>query len=369
MTDQIGVAIIGPGKVAHTHARALATIPGSRLVAVCGRTPERTQAFADQYGARAYTALDDLLGDSDVDAVILCTPHPQHAAQAIQSIDAGKHVLVEKPLATTVADCDRIIAATHANGVTLGVISQRRLYAPVQRLKHAIDAGKIGKPVLATMSVLGWRSSEYYAMDPWRGTWDGEGGGVLVNQAVHQLDLLCWLMGPVVEVFGYHTNLNHPTIEVEDTAVAVVRFAQGAPDGALGSIVASNSQNPGLHGNVHIHGSNGASVGVQTEGSSMFISGVTTEVDPPINDLWTIAGEADLLPQWQAEDRDLARSIDIMEAYHQQQIADFIEAIVEGRAPLVTGEDGRAAVALFEAIYRSQRDGRPIRIDPPDLSP
>jgi UDP-N-acetyl-2-amino-2-deoxyglucuronate dehydrogenase len=362
--NPIGTAIIGPGKVAHTHAQALATIQGSRFVAVGGRTPPRTQAFADQYGVAAYTDLHELLHDPAVDAIIICTPHPQHAAQAIAALEAGMHVLVEKPLATTVADCDRMIAAARANNVTLGVISQRRLYAPVRRMKNAIDAGKIGKPVLATVSVLGWRSAEYYAMDPWRGTWDGEGGGVLVNQAVHQLDLLCWLMGPVAEVFGYHANLNHPTIEVEDTAIAVVRFANGA----LGSIVASNSQNPGLYGNVHIHGSNGASVGVQTEGGSMFIAGVTTEVDPPINDLWTIAGEADLLPQWQAEDRVLARRIDIMQGYHQQQIADFVDAIRDGRAPLVTGEDGRAAVALFEAIYRSQREGRPIAIAPIDQS-
>ncbi len=360
MTDQIGIAIVGPGKVAHTHAQALATVPRSQFVAVCGRTPDRTRAFADQYGVRAYTALDDLLRDPDVDAVILCTPHPQHVEQAIAAAQAGKHVLVEKPLETTVTDCDRMIAAALANGVKLGVISQRRWYVPVQRLKYAIEDGKIGKPVLATMTVLGWRSAEYYAMDAWRGTWDGEGGGVLVNQAVHQLDLLCWLMGPVAEVFGYYANFNHPTIEVEDTAIAVVRFASGA----LGSIVASNCQNPGLYGNVHIHGSNGASVGVQTEGGSMFIAGMTTEVDPPINDLWTVAGEAELLPRWQAEDRDLARRIDIMQAYHGQQIADFVDAIREGRAPLVRGEDGRAAVALFEAIYRSQREGRPVRIEP-----
>jgi UDP-N-acetyl-2-amino-2-deoxyglucuronate dehydrogenase len=213
--------------------------------------------------------------------------------------------------------------------------------------------------VLATLTVLGWRSTEYYAMDAWRGTWAGEGGGVLVNQAVHQLDLLCWLLGPIAEVFGYHANVNHPTIDVEDTAVAVVRFATGA----LATIVVSNSQNPGLYANVHVHGSNGASVGVQTEGGSMFIAGVTTEVDPPINDLWTIPGEADLLPRWQAEDRALAQRVDIMQAYHQQQIADFVAAIINGRVPLVPGEEGRAAVALFEAIYRSQREQRPIRVE------
>jgi len=355
--NTIGIAIIGPGKVAHTHARELAALPQARLVAVCGRNQERTEAFAQQYSVRAYIDLAHLLADGDVQAVIICTPHPQHAAQAIAAAEAGKHVLVEKPLAITVADCDRMIAAARRNRVKLGVISQRRLYPPVQRVRAAIADGKIGRPILGTVSVLGWRSPEYYTMDPWRGTWDGEGGGVLVNQAVHQLDLFQWLMGPIEEVFGYWANLNHPTIEVDDTAIAVVRFR----DGALGNIVVSNSQNPGLHGRIHIHGSNGASIGVQTEGGSMFIAGVTTEVDPPINDLWTIPGEDGLLEGWQSEDRALGQSIDLMSHYHRLQLADFLEAIADNRPPMVPGDDGRAAVALFEAIYRAGREGRPIR--------
>lgn len=353
----IGTAIIGPGKVAHTHAQALAALPQSRFVAVCGRNADRTKNFADQYGVRAYTNLDDLVRDGDVQAVIVCTPHPHHAAAAVTAAQAGVHVLVEKPLAITVRECDRMIAAAHKSGVKLGVISQRRLYPPVQRMKQAIEAGKIGQPALGTVTVLGWRSAEYYTMDPWRGSWAGEGGGVLVNQAVHQLDLFQWLMGPIAEVFGYWASLNHPTIEVDDTAVAVVRFRSGA----LGNIVVSNSQNPGLYGKIHIHGSNGATVGVQTEGGSMFISGVTTEVDPPFNDFWSVPDEAELLEQWQAEDRALVRKIDIMSHYHHLQIADFLDAIIEDRPPLVPGEEGRKAVELFEAIYRSQRSGQPVR--------
>lgn len=357
MTRRIGTAIIGPGKVAHTHAQALATLPQSNFVAVCGRDPQRTQQFADQYGVRAFTSLAALLADSAVEMVILCTPHPQHADHAVRAAESGVHVLVEKPMATTLPDCDRMIAAAHAHNVKLGVISQRRLYAPVQRLKAALDTGKIGQPVLGTVTVLGWRSADYYAMDAWRGTWAGEGGGVLVNQATHQLDLFQWLMGPIAEVFGYWANLNHPTIEVEDTAVAVLRFRSGA----LGNIVVSNSQNPGLHGNIHIHGSSGATVGVQTEGGSMFIAGVTSAVDPPFNDVWTIPGEEHLLESWQAEDRALAERIDVMSHYHHLQIADFLDSIMEDRAPLVPGEEGRKSVELFTAIYRAGRQHQPIR--------
>ena len=354
--NKIGTAIIGPGKVSHTHAMALASLPESDLVAVCGRTPDKTQAFAAKFGARAFTDLHEMLRDSDMQAVVICTPHPQHAEQAIAAAQAGKHVLVEKPMAITLAECDRMIAAARANKVKLGVISQRRLYPCVQRVKHAVEAGKLGEPAIGTTTVMGWRGPEYYALDAWRGTWQGEGGGVLVNQAPHQLDLFQWIMGPVEELFGYWANLNHPYIEVEDTAMAVVRFQSGA----LGTILLSNSQNPGLYGNVHVHGRNGASIGVQTDGGSMFVSGVTARVDPPINDLWTIPGEESLLAHWQAEDRKLAETVDVMTHFHRLQIQDFVRAILEDRDPMMTGEEGRKTVELFTAIYRSQQERRPI---------
>ncbi len=353
----IGTAIIGPGKVAHIHAQALAAIPQSNFVAICGRHLERTEAFARQYGVRAFTNLADMVRDPAVQMVSICTPHPQHAAQAIVAAQAGVHILVEKPLAITLTDCDRMLEAAKVNGVKLGMISQRRLYESVQRVKQAIEAGKIGSPVLGALNVLGWRSKAYYAMDAWRGTWEGEGGGVLVNQTSHQLDLFQWLMGPIEELFGYWDNLNHPYIEVEDTAVAVLRFRNGA----LGNIMVSNSQNPGLSAKIHVHGRLGASVGVQTDGGSVFVAGVTTEVDPPINDIWTVPGEEALLGQWQAEDRARAKTIDIMSHYHYLQIQDFIEAILNDKPPLVSGEEGRKTVELFTAIYRSQRERQPIQ--------
>ena len=355
--NQIGAAIIGAGKVSATHAQALSTLPESTLVGVYDAIPERAQALAAKFGVRAYADRDEMLHDPAVQMVSICTPHPQHAAQAIAAARAGVSVLVEKPMAVTTDQCDRMIEAAAKTGAKLGVVSQRRLYECTQRVRQAIDTGKIGKPVLGLVVLLGWRGPEYYAMDAWRGTWDGEGGGVLVNQATHQLDLFQWLMGPVEELFGYWANLNHPYIEVEDTAIAVLRFRNGA----LGNIIASNSQNPGLYGRIHVYGSNGAAVGVQTDGGSMFVSGVTTKVDPPINDLWTVPGDEELLPQWQAEDRARADQIDVMTHYHRIQIQDFLRAIQEDRSPLVPGEEGRKSVAIFEAIYRCQRERQPIQ--------
>jgi predicted dehydrogenase len=354
--DPVGTALIGLGKVAETHARALAALPQSRFVAVCDAVAARADAFAETYGVKAYYRPEDLLGDHDVQAVSVCTPHPTHAEVAILAANAGRHVLVEKPMAIELVDCDAMIEAAAAHHVKLGVISQRRLYEPVVRVREAIVAGRIGTPALGELVVLGWRSEDYYRLDPWRGTWHGEGGGLLVTQVTHHLDLFQWLMGPVVELFGYWDNLNHPSIEVEDTAIAVLRFGNGA----LGSIVASNSQRPGLYGRIHVHGTNGASVGVQVESGSAFVSGVTTEAAPPVNDIWTVPGEEDRLLGWQLEDAARAATVDIMNDYHRRQIEDFLRAIQDDRAPMVTGEEGRKSVELFTAIYRSQRDHVPI---------
>ena len=164
-----------------------------------------------------------------------------------------------------------MITAARQNGVRLSVISQRRWYEPVRRMKKAIDAGKIGRPVSAR-SPCKLRDEAYYQSDPWRGKWDTEGGGVLMNQSPHMLDLLIWLMNDrVVEVCGYWANLNHPYVAVEDSAVAILRFKHGG----LGSIVTSLSQKPGIHTKVHIHGSTGASVGVETDRGATFIAGMT----------------------------------------------------------------------------------------------
>ena len=355
--NRIKTAVIGPGKVAHNHAIALQALPDSVLVAVCGRNLERAQAFASQYNITAYTDVTKMIENAGVEALIICTPHPTHATYALEAMRAGAHVLVEKPLATSLEDCDAMIKASRRAKLKLGVVSQRRFYEPVRRVKTAIETGKIDQPVLGTVTMLGWRDKAYYASDPWRGTWEGEGGGVLVNQAPHQLDLLYWFMGPIDELFGYWGNLNHPYISVEDTALAVIRFKNGG----MGNIVVSNSQKPGLYGKIHIHGSNGASVGVQPEGGAMFIAGVTDIAEPPINDLWTVPGEEYLLAQWQERDRAAFEERDPVQYYFNLQDQDFLQAILEDRDPLITGEDGRATAEMFAAIYQSNRAKKPVK--------
>ena len=356
--NPIRIAIIGPGKVAHLHAKAALQTTDTTLVAVYGRTHQKADEFANQYGIRAYGDVADMVEREKVDLCIVCTPHPAHREPTVAALDAGSHVLVEKPLASSVEDCDAMIDAARRSGKHLGVVSQRRFYNPSQRIRHAIDTGLIGKPVLGTIQMLGWRDEPYYQSDPWRGTWAGEGGGVLVNQSPHQLDLLLWYMGEAESVFGIWDNLNHPYIEVDDTALAIVRFKNGG----LGNIIVSNSQKPGIFGKVHVHGQNGASVGVQTDGGALFIAGRSSITEPPVNDLWTVAGEETQLATFIAEDTEQFNRIDATVHFFGVQIADFRDAIRDGRPPMVTGEHGRRVVALFQAIYESTRTGLPVRL-------
>jgi predicted dehydrogenase len=352
----VRVGLVGCGKVATIHAAALQALPEAEFTACCDAVPERAAAFAAKYGAKPFTDLDAML--REVEAIIIGTPHPLHATAAVRAAEAGVHVLVEKPMAASLADCDAMLAAARNAGVILSVISQRRFYEPVVRMKDAIAAGKLGTPSLGVFIQYSWRDLAYYQSDPWRGKWDTEGGGVLVNQSPHQLDILLWLMGPAVEVSGYWANVNHPGVEVDDTAVATIRFANGG----IGSIATSVSQKPGIYTKVHVHGSSGASVGVETDRGATFIAGVSAIAEPPLNDIWTIPGEEHLLATFQAEDRARFAATDATTHYHALQIGDFLRAIREGRAPLVTGEDGRAVVQLFTAVYRSAKEGKPIQL-------
>jgi UDP-N-acetyl-2-amino-2-deoxyglucuronate dehydrogenase len=358
MTEKLKSGIIGCGKVAPIHAAALTSVPKSAFTAVCDNDIVRAREFAMRYGVSAYDNVTDMVIREKLDVVTICTPHPAHREPCIEALKAGANVLIEKPLASSLEDCDTMLLAAGETGKLIAMISQRRYYAPCLRMKEAIDSGKIGKPVLGNVFMFGWRDEAYYKSDPWRGTWEGEGGGVLVNQAPHQLDLLQWFMGgDIDELYGIWKNLNHPYIEVEDTALALLKFKNGG----VGSIIVSNSQKPGIYGKVHIHGDNGASVGVQTDGGAMFIAGMTSILEPPVNDIWSVPGEEEQLQRWVKKDSDFFNSVKPMEYYHRLQIEDFFNSLTDGRKPMMTGKEGRITVEIFTAIYRSQREGKTIK--------
>lgn len=354
--ETIRFGLVGYGKVAHLHAQALTEALGATLVSVCGRNDERRDAFAATWHIASRKSVAQMAAMDQVDAVIISTPHPRHHDDALEAFAAGCHVLVEKPMALTEAECtDMIVAAEKADKV-LSVISQRRWYPSTMRIREAIDSGKLGKPAIGMATILGWRDEDYYASDPWRGKWETEGGGVCINQAPHQFDLLHWFMGPVARIQAEWDNVNHPYIEVEDTAVATVRFKNGG----MGSILVSNSQKPGIYAKVHIHGSSGASAGVQTDGGAMFIAGRSGVAEPPVNDLWTIPGEESLLAKFKEADEKFFNGIDATTYFFARQIEDVVRAIKENSKPLVTGEDGRETVRIIEGIYRSGRRGEAV---------
>ncbi len=354
--DIVRFGMIGYGKVAQLHAQAIRDSLGGTLVAVCGRNKERREAFAEQWGIAGRATVAEMAELDHIDAVIIATPHPQHHDDTIAAFDAGCHVLVEKPMALTEAQCTEMILAAERSGNMLSVVSQRRWYPSSLRIREAIDSGKLGSPAIAQAIILGWRDLAYYESDPWRGKWGTEGGGVCINQAPHQFDLMHWYMGPVSRIFAEWDNVNHPYIEVEDTAVATIRFANGG----MGSILVSNSQKPGIYAKVHIHGSSGASAGVQTDGGAMFIAGRSGIAEPPVNDLWTIPGEEALLATFRQQDEAFFKTIDPTTYFFSRQIDDFARAINEGSRPMVTGEDGRETVRIIEGIYRSGRSNEPI---------
>lgn len=354
--SKVKTAIVGCGKVAHLHAKGLINAEHSDFRAAYSRTLEKAESFAAQYQIQPYDNLQDMIRKEGIEVLVICTPHPFHAKPVIEGARLGVHSLIEKPLASSLEDCDAMIEEAEKFGITLGVVSQRRFFEPVKRMKEAIDAGKIGTPVLGNVIMYGWRDKTYYESDAWRGTWDQEGGGVLVNQAPHQLDLFQWFMGEIEEVYGVWNNLNHPYIEVEDTALAIVKFKGNA----VGNILVSNSQKPGIYGKVHINGSNGAMVGAQTEGGAMFVAGSTNMEQTPLNDIWTVPGEENMLDQWENEDQAFFDSINAAEYYIQLQDEDFCKAIVNERKPMLPAKEGRVTVELFTAIYRSTQQNKPI---------
>ncbi|MDR2788663.1 MAG: Gfo/Idh/MocA family oxidoreductase [Candidatus Accumulibacter sp.] len=349
MKEKIRIGLYGYGKVAELHAQAIKASSEAELVSVCGRNRERRDAFAARWGIASRDTPEDMARRDEAGAVIVSTPHPQHRDGVLKCFAAGLHALVEKPMALSTAECDDMIAAARDAGKVLSVVCQRRWFPSSQRIRRAIDEGKIGKPVLCQLTLLGWRDRTYYDSDPWRGKWATEGGGILINQAPHQIDLMHWFMGPHEEIHGFWDNFNHPYIEVDDSAVAVVRFKNGG----IGSVLASNSQKPGIYAKVHVHGDAAYSVGVQTDGGAMFIAGMSGIAEPPLNDLWTIPEERDLLDEWRADDEAFFRTIDATVHFFTLQIDDFCGAIREGRKPVSTGEDGRETVRFIETLLKT----------------
>jgi len=299
-----------------------------------------------------------MLDAGGLDVVCVCTPHPQHAEPLVLAAERGIHGVVEKPLAATLAEADRILEASARAGTLISTMAQRRWFPAAQRVRQAMDAGKLGsRAILGESYCETSRDEAYYRKDAWRGRWDTEGGGVLMNQSPHNIDFLLWFMGPAEEVFGYSSNMNHPYIEVEDNAVAVIRFRSGA----LGILKGSVSVNPDrrIHG-VTLLGESGATISLdcwQLQPDQQRTKFGPSDVGT--NDTWTMADSAERPVTLGAA---IKYGSGALPNFHAYQLRDIIGAIRDKRPPAVSGEDGRRVVAIIQGVYESSRTGRPVRL-------
>ncbi|NCB32220.1 MAG: Gfo/Idh/MocA family oxidoreductase, partial [Clostridia bacterium] len=202
MKSTVGFGIIGCGVIAHFHAQALADLPRARLVGAYGTNEEKTRAFTEKWRVRQYESLQAMLADKEIDAVCICTPSGLHTQQAVLAMRAGKHVVCEKPMSVNLTEADELIATARETGVKVCIISQYRLSPAVQEIKRALDAGALGKVVQASLSMKYFRTQAYYDSAAWRGTWAMDGGGALMNQGIHGVDVFRYLMGPVRSLYA-----------------------------------------------------------------------------------------------------------------------------------------------------------------------
>lgn len=341
--DIISFGIIGCGVISNWHAQAIQSIEGATLRGVTDVYEPSRLAFAEKYGVNAYDSAEALLADPEIDAVCICTPSGLHAPLAIAAANAGKNIVVEKPMALTHEEITNVLGACEKNGVKMSVISQLRFSKAVCALKNAIESGDMGKIVVADLSMKFFRSQEYYDKGGWRGTWKMDGGGALMNQGIHGIDILQYVMGPVKSVSAITRTLSR-SIEVEDTAVAILEFANGA----LGQIVGTTSIYPGSARTLEVCGDHGTIV--LTEDS-------ITE--------WDIEGKerpADVILGGQ-ESNTASDPTNFSISGHIRQLTDMVEAIRENRLPAINQFDGKLPVEIILAIYESSKTGNMITLN------
>jgi len=354
-TRTYGFGIIGCGVVAPFHARAIAELPNARLVAVADVVPELAQARAAEFGVDHHIDPGELLARADVDVVSVCVPSGRHAEVGVLAAAAGKHLVVEKPIEVKLAAADRLIAACQARGVQLGVISQHRWDPGVRALKDLVDSGRLGRLVLGDAIVKWYRTQQYYESGDWRGTWALDGGGALMNQGVHYVDLLQWVMGPVERVFARCRTSAHENLEVEDVALAVLSFANGA----VGLLECSTAVYPGLSERLEVTGTEGTVIVEAGELTVRELKDEKGETTPYGGKLPSSAGRP--------EGGAAADPADISHRAHREQLADFLDAIDGGRRPFIDGVEARKPLEIILAVYESARTGRDVTLPLADL--
>jgi UDP-N-acetyl-2-amino-2-deoxyglucuronate dehydrogenase len=332
--------IIGCGSAADFHIEAIRQIEDASLTFVSSRNEARVKAIAKQENCVWTTDYQELIHSPDVDVVSVTTSSGSHARIGLDVLNAGKHLVLEKPIAMNTHDAAMLVRTAKERGVTLSVISQRRFEAQHQAVKRVLDEGALGRLLLVEASLSFSRTQDYYDTADWRGT-IAEDGGVLMNQGIHSLDLLLWFAGEIQTVFGKLATQTH-IIEAEDLGLAILQFKNGA----FGTIMASTSIQPGFPATINLYGEKGT---IKLEGSSIVH--------------WTVPGRSE--PNWtQARTYGgVSNPRSIVSDFHQSQFIDVMASIETGIEPLVTGEDGLRAVQLVEAIYESSAKGVQLNME------
>jgi predicted dehydrogenase len=338
--EKIRFGIIGCGLISDWHAKAIGQIPNAVLVGVADINKASADAVAQKYNILSFRTVEELLESDNIDTVCICTPSGLHVQLAVKAADAGKHIVIEKPMAITTEQCAQIIAAVERNHVKAAVVSQFRFSEAVKELKKAIATGSLGKIVMGSIYMKYYRSYEYYNKNSWKGTWKMDGGGALMNQGIHGIDMLQYVMGKVKSVSALTRTLVHK-IEVEDTACAVVEYESGS----IGIIQGTTSVYPGFPRRLEVNGEKGS---------------IVVEEDAIVE--WVVEGET--LPEHitlqRAENVGSSDPANISVEGHIRQLADMTDAILKNRRPMVDIYEGRKAVEIIEAIYESSRTGKTI---------
>jgi len=353
MTEKLRFGIIGCGVIGRLHAEAITSLPDAQLVAVADIIPERAQELAEKYHVKPYSDFHEMLAREQLDVVDICTPSGQHGEEAILVMRSRRHVIVEKPMDISREAIEEMLRVQQEAGVKLAVISQHR-FDPVTREVHdLVEEQAFGRLVLGNAVIPWWRSQAYYDSGAWRGTWELDGGGVLMNQSIHSIDLLQWLMGPVKSVFAYTDTLVH-RMETEDVAVAVLRFANGA----LGTISATTGAYPGASTRIEIYGDKGSALIEDDHLSYLHLARDDSEEVGPYG-----AGAAKRAQHTQTTDKSAAQDPAALAIRsHISQIADMMRAIRADSTPLLDGYGAKHPVEIILAIYESARTHQEVTL-------
>jgi len=344
-----GVGIIGCGMISEFHASAINDISSARIVAAADFVEDKVKAFAEKHNCEAYADYNEMLRRDDIDIVSVCTPSGAHLDPATAAAAAGKHVICEKPIEVTLERADALIKACDDNHVKLCAIFPLRFAEIFRAAKKAVDDGRLGRITVGDCYCKWWRSQEYYDSGGWRGTWELDGGGACMNQGIHGIDMLQWLMGPVDTVIAHAACLAHERIEVEDTAVAILRYKNRA----MGVIECATSVNPGLPRKIELHGDKGSIV-LTDETILKWEFEQERPEDARLREKYSPENVADSQASSDPSAFDYAS--------HREQIRDFIRAVDTGRPPEVDGREGRKAIEIITAIYRSAKSGEPVNL-------